>query len=67
MKLLLKDVKADCAKVLSMSSTDSRVVDYINEAQERLLYKGKWPGTYIRYAVTQSCLLYTSDAADDMQ
>tara|TARA_Y100001963_G_scaffold160123_1_gene268025 strand:+ start:204 stop:1217 length:1014 start_codon:yes stop_codon:yes gene_type:complete len=54
MKLLLKDVKADCAKVLSMSSTDSRVVDYINEAQERLLYKGKWPGTYIRYAVTQS-------------
>tara|TARA_R100001015_G_C4633486_1_gene198508 strand:- start:1788 stop:2801 length:1014 start_codon:yes stop_codon:yes gene_type:complete len=54
MKLLLKDVKSDCAKVLSMSSTDSRVVDYINEAQERLLYKGKWPGTYIRYEVTQS-------------
>jgi hypothetical protein len=54
MKLLLKDVKPDAAKILSMASTDSRVVDYINEAQERLMYKGKWPGTYIRYELTQS-------------
>jgi len=54
MKLLLKDVKPICAKMLSMASTDARVVDYINEAQERLMYKGKWPGTYVRYELTQS-------------
>jgi len=54
MKLLLKDVKPVCAKMLSMASTDTRVVDYINEAQERLMYKGKWPGTYVRYELIES-------------
>jgi len=54
MKLLLKDVKPTVAKMLSMASTDSRVVGYINEAQERLIYKGKWPGTYIRYSLSES-------------
>lgn len=39
------------AKMLSMAGTDSRVVSYINEAQERLLYKGKWLSTYARYRV----------------
>jgi len=52
MKLTLADIKTPISKVLSMASTDSRVVDYINEAQERLLYKGKWPGTYARYRIT---------------
>ena len=54
MKLTLGDVRPTVAKMLSMSSTDSRVVGYINEAQERLLYKGKWPSTYARYSVTNS-------------
>lgn len=54
MKLTLGDVRASVAKLLSMASTDSRVVNYINEAQERLVYKGKWPNTYVRYAVTNS-------------
>lgn len=54
MKLTLGDVRPTVAKMLSMASTDSRVVDYINEAQERLLYKGKWPSTYARYSVTNS-------------
>lgn len=54
MKLLLKDVKPSVAKMLSMASTDSRVTDYINEAQERLIYKGKWPGTYVRYILNES-------------
>ena len=54
MKLLLKDVKPVCAKMLSMASTDTRVVDYINEAQDRLMYKGKWPGTYVRYELIES-------------
>lgn len=51
MKLTLADIKTPISKVLGMASTDSRVVDYINEAQERLLYKGKWPHTYARYRV----------------
>ena len=51
MKLTLANIKTPISKVLGMASTDSRVVDYINEAQERLLYKGKWPHTYARYRV----------------
>ena len=54
MKLTLGDIKGNISKLLSMASTDSRVIDYINEAQERLLYKGKWPGTYARFVVTSS-------------
>ena len=52
MKLTLGDIKGNISKILSMASTDSRVVNYINEAQARLMYKGKWPGTYARYRVT---------------
>ena len=59
MKLTLGDIKANIAKILSMSSTDSRVLGYINEAQERLMYKGKWPGTYVRYAIKNSNGLIT--------
>jgi len=54
MKITLGDIKQNIATMLSMSSTDSRVVGYINEAQERLLYKGKWVGTYAKYAVANS-------------
>jgi hypothetical protein len=54
MKITLGDIKTNVARMLSMSGTDARVVDYINEAQERLLYKGKWVGTYARYAINSS-------------
>ena len=54
MRLTLGDIRPVIAKMLSMASTDSRVVDYINEAQQRLLYKGKWQSTYARYAVANS-------------
>jgi hypothetical protein len=54
MKLTYGDIKNGMAKVLSLPDTDSRVIKYVNEAQERLVYKGKWPGTYVRYAVTSS-------------
>ena len=54
MKITLGDIKTNVARLLSMSGTDSRVVGYINEAQERLLYKGKWAGTYARYVITSS-------------
>ena len=54
MKLTLGDIKTNIGRLLSMGATDARVVDYINEAQQRLMYQGKWPGTYVRYAVTNS-------------
>ena len=54
MKLTLSDIKSSMSRMLSMSSTDSRVIDYINEAQERPLHKGKWVGTYARFAVSSS-------------
>jgi len=54
MKITLADIKTNMARILSMSGTDARVVDYINEAQERLIHKGKWVGTYARFAVSSS-------------
>lgn len=51
MKLTLAQVRPVVARVLSLAPTDARVADYINEAQERLLHKGKWPGTYGRFTV----------------
>jgi len=54
MKLTYGDIKEGMAKVLSLPTADSRVIKYVNEAQERLAYKGKWQGTYVRFAVTNS-------------
>ena len=54
MKITLSDIKTNIARLLSMAGTDARVIDYINEAQERLIYKGKWKGTYARYIITSS-------------
>lgn len=52
MKLILSQIKSPCAKMLpGMVSTDSRLVDYINEACERLLYKGKWPSCYGKFTI----------------
>lgn len=54
MKLTLGDIKTNVARLLSMSATDTRVPGYINEAQQRLAYKGKWPGTYAKYSITNT-------------
>ncbi len=51
MKLSLIDARSTIARVLGMCSTDSRVVDYINEATRRLLYEGKWVGTYGKFRI----------------
>lgn len=53
-------VKAACAKVLNLNASDSRVLDYVNRAIERLLYEGKWKDTLARYAVcvTNGCLVW---------
>lgn len=42
------------------TSTDSRLIDYIGEACERLLYKGKFPGCYgpFRIAVTDGRIVW---------
>ena len=54
MKLTLGDIKTNIARLISMSGTDTRVAGYINEAQQRLAYKGKWPGTYAKYSLTNT-------------
>lgn len=51
MKLTLSDARSTISRVLGICSTDSRVADYINEATRRLLYEGKWVGTYGRFRI----------------
>jgi hypothetical protein len=41
-------------QALGISNTDPRLYGYINEAQERLLPKGKWWGTYARMRLCAS-------------
>lgn len=43
-----------------MNTTDPRVAEYTSRAQERLLYKGKWVGTYGRFrvCVNDGCLTW---------
>lgn len=51
-------VKAVVARVLNLCSTDQRVMEIVNQAQERLLYKGKYVGTYGRYwvCIREACI-----------
>lgn len=60
MSLIYGDVKSAIARVLGMNTTDARVAEYTSRAQERLLHKGKWVGTYGRYRVciVDSCLTW---------
>lgn len=57
--LRFSDVKAICAKVLSYTSTDTRTIDVVNRACERLLEGMKAKGTTFRYRVCadNSCLV----------
>ena len=59
-RLAYGSVKTLLARVLSMNSTDSRVSEYCSRAQERLLHKAKWVGTYGRFrvCVQDSCLTW---------
>lgn len=55
MKLILSQIKSPCAKMLpGMTAGDARLVDYINEACERLLWKGKWPSCYGSFTIAAS-------------
>lgn len=60
MRLTLGDVRAVVAKVMKVLPTDDRVVDYVNEAVQRLLPRGKWVGTVQRYKIctTDSCITW---------
>lgn len=60
MKLTLGDCRATIARVLNVTSASAQVVTYLNEATQRLLYKGKWPGTYMRYriCVNDGCITW---------
>lgn len=51
MKLTLAYARPFIAKAAGLRANDSRVVDYINRSIERLLPKGKWVGTIIRYRI----------------
>lgn len=46
------------ARVLNMRQSDPRVIEYINEAQQRLLPQGKWVGTVqrMRFCTYARCL-----------
>lgn len=59
-RLTFGSVKLACSRVLTNNTTDARVAEYVSRAQERLLYKGKWVGTYGRYRVciNQGCLTW---------
>jgi hypothetical protein len=61
MRLTLGKLKTSIARVLNVCSTDMvTIADYVNRAQERLMNKGKYVGTYGRYRVCarDSCLTW---------
>lgn len=60
MPITLADAKASrIAPVLNLDPESSDFLAYLNEAQERLLHKGKFWGTYqrVRMCVTDGCLV----------
>lgn len=60
MRRTLANLKASrIPEALNISSTDSRLVEYANEATERLLYRGKWHSTYAYYRVSATSRFFT--------
>lgn len=59
-RLRLTDVRSRCAAAAGLCSDDEKVPAYINAAIERLLYMGKWQGTYGRWrvCVRESCITW---------
>lgn len=52
MSLTLSECLTPVAKMVNLCSTDSRVIDYVNQSVERLMWKGHYKATYGRFAVT---------------
>lgn len=62
----LADARASSIpRVLNVCSTDVKVRDAVNEAQRRLLNRGRWWGTYqtIQLCVTDGCLTWPRQVA----
>ena len=60
MKVTLGTAKTRIAKHLNLCSTDARTVEYVNEAQRRLIESGKWKGTYGKFTIcaTDGCIAW---------
>lgn len=50
---------ARIAEALNIAPTDGRFAKYVNAASERILWRGKYWGTYVRYAVTPTSQFFT--------
>lgn len=61
----LTDVAPLLARVIGCGSTDSRIADYVNEAQSRALDMGKWLGSVVRLKIcsNSSCLTWPRQVA----
>jgi hypothetical protein len=59
-RLTLGSIKADIARAVGICEDDARVAGLVNEAQKRLVNKGKWWGTTARYrvCVNDACLVW---------
>lgn len=61
MKTTVQQLKASrIPQVLGLCSDDVRVLDYANEAMQRLMSRGKWVGTFQRMLIctSQGCLTW---------
>lgn len=60
MRLTLADARSTISRVLSVCSTGDEVVDYINRACERMVYRSKWVDSYARYrvCVNEACITW---------
>jgi hypothetical protein len=60
MKIAYGQIKTTLAKVLNLTASDPRVLNYCNRAVERLLYDGMFVGTTFRYrvCVSERCLVW---------
>ena len=60
MRINYGSVKQTLAKVLNLTASDARVLNYCNRACERLLYDGKFVDTTVRYQVciSDKCLVW---------
>lgn len=57
-RLTLGAARSTIARVLGVCESDARVPDYLNQAVERLLPRGKWVGTFqrFRFCTSNSCI-----------
>jgi len=66
MRFTLKDLKnSRVPQALGISPDDTRLVAWLNEATERLLYSGKWWGTVARFRMcaTDGCITLPAQIA----